>query len=151
MLCSAVTWAQASTAEAAAAAVEDGLIEGLCGVSRDRLDLYFLRVPERAQPFQIEGAVAILEDALKEGHLGAVGVAVDGSADAARKAFLSDSIFQVALCQSVNEAEGLAPLIESRGGFVVTRSGLGTSRRPSLMAVKSESEVLEATGQVVPA
>jgi aryl-alcohol dehydrogenase-like predicted oxidoreductase len=111
------------------------LIEILSSIGREIIDIYYFRVRQMAEEFQISGALQALDMAKQEGHIGHIGICCDGPAFGTLGAWQFHDAFETLLVPRNHfdsEAyEVLSPLAnERRVGIVTSRPlnwGDGTS------------------------
>ncbi len=75
---STTDYLHASDDKRAADFTQAHLIEVLSGIGREHIDIYFVRVTQAAEEYQITGLLEALENARQEGHIRFIGVACDG-------------------------------------------------------------------------
>lgn len=102
------------------------LIEILSAIGRERIDIYYFRVRQTAEEFQISGVLQALEMAKQEGHVGHIGICCDGPAFGTLGAWQFHDAFETLLVpRNHRDSEAyrtLAPLArERRVGIVTSR------------------------------
>lgn len=143
-------WTQATSERHAVELVQAHLIQTLSAVGSGRLDLYFLRVRNAVEEFQIAGALEAIELARQEGYVRFAGLCCDGSAYGALSSWHFHDAFEVLLVPR-NHLDGsayevLSPLArERRVGVVGSRPlnwgfGLPFFRLPSLWRLRNLSQ-----------
>jgi len=108
--------------------VQAHLIEVLSAIGREMIDIYFFRVREMAEEFQISGALRAMEMAKQEGHIGHMGIRCDGSSLATLGVWQFHDAFDILLVPR-NHRDGaayemLAPLAAERRVGLVTSQPL---------------------------
>jgi len=104
--------------------VQAQLLETLCGVGRDRIEVFFLRVRSAVEEFQVAGALEALSLAKEDGTIGFLGLCCDGPPYAALGLWQFHDAFELCLLprnhldQSAYDV--LAPLAQERRAGVVT-------------------------------
>lgn len=120
------------------------LIQTLSAIGRPSIDLYFFRLRRLLEPFQLAGALEALQDARRDGHIGILGLSVEGPAYAAHSAWSLYNLFGAALVPE-SMRSSMAPVAAERETVLVS---IGGSERPRLEIVRSQIEVETALGAV---
>jgi hypothetical protein len=89
--------------------IQANLIEILSAIGREWIDFYFLPATEPLSDFQVEGALEALEGAIQEGHIKHLGLACQGTTEAAWSIWRNHDAFEVALLgQNLSESDSNA-------------------------------------------
>lgn len=153
--------------------VQAHLIETLCCLGREQVDVYFLRIRRAIEEFQLGGALEALELARQEGHVRFLGLSCEGPGLAALGMWQFNDAFEVVTMPrnpvETEPYETLAPLArERRVGIVTSRplnwgsgvpftaiAGVGSelataaisryaAEHPVLVGVRTPQEILAA-------
>jgi aryl-alcohol dehydrogenase-like predicted oxidoreductase len=104
--------------------IQAHLIEVLSCVGREWIDLYYLRVEEMPEEYQLSGALQALELAKQEGHVKHIGISCAGSPFAALGAWQFHDAFETLLVPrshtDVDAYQVLSPLAKERRVGIVT-------------------------------
>lgn len=130
--------------------VQAHLIETLCNLGRETLDFYLLRIRRALSEFQINGALAALEDARTEGHVRFVGLKSEGSPYAALSTIQFHDAFEVLMFEGERARATLMPLAQSkRIGTIEVGRGSPIPGHIYLKRVSSVEELNGALGVTV--
>lgn len=102
--------------------IQASFVQFLSAIGRESVDFFFLRIRSAREEFQTNGALEMLESLRQEGHLRFLGLAVAGSALAARSLWQFHDAFDVILFpQHPRSSAGpsLTPLAQERRVGVV--------------------------------
>ena len=122
--------------------VQAHLIEILSSIGRETIDIYYFRVRQMAEEFQISGALQALELAKQEGHVGHIGLFCDGPSFGTLGAWQFHDAFETLLVPKSREDsesyDTLSPLAKERRVGIVTTYG-DYPINPNLIAELSEA------------
>ena len=108
--------------------VQAHLIETLSAIGREHIDIYYFRVRQMPEEYQLSGALQALELAKQEGHVGHIGLCCDGPSFATLGAWQFHDAFETLLVPrnhySTEAYDTLAPLARERRVGIVTNSPL---------------------------
>ena len=102
------------------------LIEVLSSIGRETIDIYYFRVRQMAEEFQISGALQALDQAKEEGHIRHIGLCCDGLSFGTLGAWQFHDAFETLLVPrnhyDSESYDTLAPMAnERRVGIVTSR------------------------------
>lgn len=124
--------------------VEARIIEILCGISREQLDVFFLPVRHAYADFQIEGAFEALESARQEGHIGHFGLRCVSDPTVCMALWGLHNAFELIVLPNQKECvDLLVPYALQRGVNVVIEEGTA-KEHARLLRVSSPERIIEA-------
>ncbi|HEY0868596.1 MAG TPA: hypothetical protein VGE01_14525 [Fimbriimonas sp.] len=121
------------------------LLESLSAIGRESWDIYFLRVRQAVEEYQISGALEALEMAKQEGHVRYLGLLCDGPALATLGMWQFHDAFEALLVKDQDGFDTLSPMAKSRRVGVVRAEGVAGGDGPTLITVRSAEDVRRAT------
>ncbi len=130
---------QATSTDHAAILMQAEILQTLCALNRELIDIFFFRLRGRLEENQIEGALEALEMAKQEGHISHVGLAAEGPAFAMLGTWQLHDAFELILIPKVNYST-LAPLAEERRVGLVTQESQIDSH-PVLVGVRTLQKI----------
>lgn len=130
---------QATSTDHAAILMQAEILQTLCALNRESIDIFFLRIRGKLEENQIEGALEALEMAKQEGHIRHLGISAEGPALAVLGTWHLHDAFELILVPKQSYST-LAPLAEERRVGIVTCEILEKSH-PVLVGVRTPQEI----------
>lgn len=128
--------------------IQAQLIQILSSLGHEQIEFYFLKVRRALEEYQLSGAFAALEMARQEGHIGHIGLWVDGPALAILPTWQFHDAFEAVILKEHHLAT-LAPFAAERRVGVVVLGENQVSAYTRLTTVRSADEVARACSGTV--